>query len=116
LSFEHHGGAADPATFSAPAFLILCRLFDGCYDDLKQQEHMTELVESTAEALLAGVEALEEQSAKVQDVTIGLTFAQRFFLRKLVQELLSRLPQDEEQERNRRWLEEALGSLGGSIE
>jgi hypothetical protein len=93
-------------TLSTQAFLILCRLFDGCYDDLKQQEHVNELVESIADVLLAGVQALEEQVKPPKDITFSLTIPQAFFLRKLVAELMVLTSEKAEQDKTRSWLQE----------
>ncbi len=102
---------SQPITLSTQAFLILCRLFDGCYDDLKQQEHVNELVESIADILLTGVQTLEEQDKPPKDITFPLTIPQAFFLRKLVAEVITRTPDGEEQDKTRSWLNECLHAL-----
>jgi hypothetical protein len=100
-----------PITLSTQAFLILCRVFDGCYDELKQQEHLSEMVESIAAILLAGVQTLEEQQKPPRDITFPLTIPEAFFLRKLIAEMVARTPQEEEQGKARSWLQECLGAL-----
>jgi hypothetical protein len=101
-----------PVTLSSQAFLILCRLYDGCYDELKQNESMTELVESIANMLLAGVETLEKQETKPKNITFPLTLQQTFFLRRLVVELLAHAPSDGE-DKTAQWLQECLVALSG---
>lgn len=98
-------------TMSTQAFLILCRLFDGCYDDLKKQENMKELVESIANALLSGVAYLQEQQAPPKEISVSLSFEQAFFLRKLLSEVKTSLPDGENQEKTRRWITECLLAL-----
>jgi len=100
-----------PVTLSTQAFLILCRLFDGCYDELKQQEHLNELVESIANILLAGVEKLEEQEKPPREITFPVTVPEAFFLRKLIAEMLSRTPEEAQHEKTRRWLLECQDEL-----
>jgi hypothetical protein len=100
-----------PLTLSTQAFLILCRLFDQCYDELKQQEHLQELVESIADTFLSGVTALEEQATKPRNITFPLDLQQAFLLRRLVAEILSRAPHDDEQGKTSVWLRECLTTL-----
>ncbi|WP_346774014.1 hypothetical protein [Brevibacillus sp. SYP-B805] len=100
-------------TISTQAFLILCRLFDGCYDDLKKQEELSAVVESTAQTLLDGVTALKQQEAPVKEITLSIPFEAGFFLRKLLREMLARLEGQDTDGKNRRWLEECLVALGG---
>lgn len=102
----------EPITMSSQAFLILCRMLDGCYDELRGQEHTGELVESIADILLAGVQKLEEQEKKPKTITFPLTFPQAYFLRRLVSELLLRLP-EEQQGKTAEWLRECLTALSG---
>jgi hypothetical protein len=102
---------AHPLTLSTQAFLILCRLFDQCYDELKQQEHLRELVESIADTFLSGVTALEEQGKKPKTVTFPLNIRQAFFLCRLVAEILSRTPRDQEDGKTSNWLKECLTAL-----
>ncbi|MFP3391288.1 hypothetical protein [Brevibacillus sp. SIMBA_040] len=101
-----------PVTLSSQAFLILCRLYDGCYDELKQNEQLSEIVESIADMLLAGVETLEKQETKPKNITFPLTMQQTFFLRRLVVELLAHAPQGGE-DRTAEWLQECLTALSG---
>lgn len=101
-----------PVTLSSQAFLILCRLYDGCYDELKQNEQMAELIESVADILLAGVETLEKQEKKPKSITFPLTLPQAFFLRRLVVELLAHAPAGKE-DQTAVWLQECLRALSG---
>jgi hypothetical protein len=98
-------------TMSTQAFLLLCRLFDGCYDDLKQQPIREELVEPIAGQLLSGVAFLHEQKEPPKQIRISLSFEQMFFLRKLLVEMLSRMQKENGQEKTRSWLKEALVAL-----
>jgi hypothetical protein len=102
---------AHPLTLSTQAFLILCRLFDQCYDELKQQEHLQELVESIADTFLSGVTVLEEQVTKPKNITFPLSIRQAFFLRRLVAEILLRTPHDHEDGKTSDWLKECLTAL-----
>lgn len=99
-----------PVTLSSQAFLILCRLFDGCYDELKQNESLRELVESIAQMLLAGVETLESQETKPKTITFPMTLQQTFFLRRLIVDLLAIAPSEGE-DKTRQWLQECLTAL-----
>ena len=101
-----------PVTLSSQAFFILCRLFDGCYDELKQNGQWTDLVESVADMLLAGVETLEKQETKPRSITFPLTLQQMFFLRRLVAGLLAHAPAEGE-DQTKRWLAECLTALSG---
>ncbi|WP_421617729.1 hypothetical protein ACAF76_009705 [Brevibacillus sp. TJ4] len=96
-------------TLSSQAFLLLCRLFDRCYDGFAKHETMTELVESIAHILLAGVQTLEEQEKKPKTITVPLTLSQAFFLRRLVVELLAHSP--EQYENTMVWWQECLSAL-----
>lgn len=100
-----------PVTLSSQAFLLLCRLFDGCYDELKQNESIQELIESIANILLAGVDTLEKQEQKPRSITFPLTLPQAFFLRRLIVETLAHAP--EQEERTVKWLQECLTALSG---
>ncbi|HZG16524.1 MAG TPA: hypothetical protein VE710_16175 [Candidatus Bathyarchaeia archaeon] len=100
-------------TLSTQAFLILCRLFDGCYDELKQQSELQEVTEETAQILLASVEKLQAETVPPKQVELLVSPAQSFFLRKLLREMFSRLPQDEQASKNGQWLQESLQALGG---
>ena len=101
-----------PVTLSSQAFLILCRLFDGVYDELKQNEQIIELVESIANMLLAGVETLEKQEEKPKKITFPMTIQQTFFLRRLVIDLLAHAP-SEGDDKTKQWLQECLAALSG---
>ncbi|MED1645006.1 hypothetical protein P4U99_17740 [Brevibacillus agri] len=101
-----------PVTMSSQAFLILCRLYDGCYDELKQNEQLRELVESIGDMLLAGVETLEKQEIKPKTITFPLTVQQAFFVRRLVVELLAQAPAGND-DKTTRWLQECLTALSG---
>jgi hypothetical protein len=101
-----------PFTLSTQAFLILCRLMDGCYDDLREQENTRDLIESIADILLAGVQKLEEQEQKPRTVTFPLSLPQSFFLRRLVAEMVARMP-EEQNEKTAKWLQECLTVLSG---
>ncbi|MFD2371486.1 hypothetical protein ACFSO0_16285 [Brevibacillus sp. GCM10020057] len=101
-----------PVTLSSQAFLILCRLFDGCYDELKQNEQLSELVESIAQMLLAGVETLEKQETKPKTITFPMTLQQSFFMRRLVADLLAIAPPEGE-DKTKHWLQECLTALSG---
>ncbi|MEJ8548603.1 hypothetical protein [Brevibacillus borstelensis] len=101
-----------PFTLSTQAFLILCRLMDGCYDDLREQEHTRDLIESIADILLAGVQKLEEQEQKPRTVTFPLSLPQSFFLRRLAAEMVARMPEDQN-EKTAKWLQECLTTLSG---
>lgn len=103
--------AVQQVTLSSQAFLLLCRLFDRCYDELKQDEHMTEWIESIAHILLTGVETLEQQEKKPRTITFPLTPPQAFFLRRLVVELLAHAP--EQEEKTAAWWQECLMALTG---
>lgn len=100
-----------PVTMSSQAFLLLCRLFDGCYDELKETDSLHELIESIANILLAGVDTLEKQEKKPRTITFPLTLQQSFFLRRLIVEMLARAPQKED--RMMEWLQECLTALSG---
>lgn len=100
-----------PITMSTQAFLLLCRLFDGCYDQLKQQSNLADLVEAIADELLPGVAFLHEQETPPKEISISLSLEQMFFLRKLLVEMLSRTQKESGQEKTRKWLEEALFAL-----
>ncbi|WP_134683879.1 hypothetical protein [Brevibacillus migulae] len=100
-------------TLSTQAFLILCRLFDGCYDELKQQAELQAVTEETAQVLLASVERLQAETVPPKQVELSVTTAQSFFLRKLLREMFSRLPQEEQESKNGQWLQEGLQALGG---
>lgn len=91
---------------STQAFLVLCRMFDGFYDDLKQQNEVDAVTESIAQSLLGGVTYLQEQTAKPMEIAIEFSYAESFLLYKLVNEVLTHLPETEDQERVRGWLEE----------
>ncbi|MGN7470399.1 hypothetical protein [Brevibacillus sp. SAFN-007a] len=101
-----------PVTMSSQAFLILCRLYDGCYDELKQNEQLRELVESIGDRLLAGVETLEKQATKPKTITFPLTVQQAFFVRRLVAELLAQAPAEKD-DKTTQWLQECLTALAG---
>lgn len=101
-----------PVTLSSQAFLILCRLYDGCYDDLKQDEQLREVVESIANMLLSGVETLEKQENKPKNITFPLTLQQAFFLSRLVAEFVAHAPQSTE-DKTAIWLQECLTALSG---
>lgn len=101
-----------PVTLSSQAFLILCRLYDGCYDELKQNESLSDLVESIAGVMLAGVETLEKQETKPKNITFPLTLQQSFFLRRLVVDLLAHAPAEGD-DKTRQWLQECLTALSG---
>ncbi|MDF2680221.1 MAG: hypothetical protein K0R47_1411 [Brevibacillus sp.] len=101
-----------PVTLSSQAFLILCRLYDGCYDELKQNEQMSQLVESIADILLAGVETLEKQETKPKNITFPLTLQQLFLLRRLVVDLLAHAPAEGD-DKTKQWLQECLTALSG---
>jgi hypothetical protein len=100
-------------TMSTQAFLILCRLFDGCYDDLKKQEELSPVVESAAQTLLDGVTALQQRERPAKEISLSMPFEAGFFLRKLLREMLTRLEGQDTDAKNRRWLEECLVALGG---
>ncbi|GAA4702163.1 hypothetical protein [Brevibacillus fulvus] len=102
--------------FSTQAFLILCRLFDGCYDELKENHSLQERVESIAASLLSGVTALQEQTRAPQEVVLTLSFADCYFLRKLLHEVLPRAAEDG---KLAVWIEECIRALeqtGGADE
>ncbi|RNB53684.1 hypothetical protein EDM57_19050 [Brevibacillus gelatini] len=101
-----------PVTMSSQAFLILCRLYDGCYDELKQNEQLRELIESIGDILLAGVETLEKQETKPKTITFPLTVQQAFFVRRLIVELLAQAP-DGNDDKTTQWLQECLTALSG---
>jgi hypothetical protein len=96
-------------TLSSQAFLLLCRLFDRCYDELKQNESLHELVETVAHILLAGVETLEKQEIKPKTITFPLTTPQAFLLRRLVVELLAHSPAQDE--KTVAWWQECMRAL-----
>jgi len=100
-----------PVTLSSQAFLLLCRLFDGCYDELKETESLHELIESIANILLAGVDTLEKQEKKPRTITFPLSLQQSFFLRRLIAEMVARAPQQDD--RMMGWLQECLTALSG---
>jgi hypothetical protein len=98
---------------STQAFLILCRLFDGCYDELKQQPALESVVEGTAQVLLSGVAELHEREVPPKEISLAITLEQSFFLRKLLREFLARLEENEQNGKNRQWMEECMFALGG---
>lgn len=98
-------------TLSTQAFLILCRVFDGCYDECKQQPQIEQLVESIAETLLSAVNRLEETNHPVKEVTLPFRFEELFFLGKLAAKMHSRLQEDEQQTKTRQWLDECLVAI-----
>lgn len=100
-------------TLSTQAFLILCSLFDGCYDELKQQDELQGITEETAQVLLGGVNRLQAEPAPPAHIELSVTLAQSFFLRKLLREMIPRLPQEEQEGKYARWLQESLQVLGG---
>lgn len=100
-------------TVSTQAFLILCRLFDGCYDDLKQQAELASITEETAQVLLAHVEQLQAEQKPPAQIELTVSLAQSFFLRKLLREMFLRLPKEEQESKNGQWLLENLHALGG---
>lgn len=70
--------AVQQVTLSSQAFLLLCRLFDRCYDELKQDDHMTEWIESIAHILLVELlahapEQEEKTAAWWQECLMALT-------------------------------------------
>ncbi|GEB33819.1 MULTISPECIES: hypothetical protein [Brevibacillus] len=101
-----------PVTLSSQAFFILCRLYDGCYDELSKNEQVRELVESIGDMLLAGVETLEKQEIKPKTITFPLTVQQAFFLRRLIVELLASAPAGNDA-KTTQWLQECLTALSG---
>lgn len=97
-------------SLSTQAFLVLCRLFDNCYDELQNQDQMKQVVEETANVLLTGVQFLQEQSSPPKTVELLLSFQQVFFLRKLIM-MHHSLVQDAQHEQTRGWLDECLTAL-----
>ncbi|MGD8191233.1 hypothetical protein ACQCN2_14735 [Brevibacillus ginsengisoli] len=93
------------------AFLILCRMFDGFYDDLKQQQEMDQVTESIAQSLLGGVSYLQEQESPPKEMKIEFTFSEVFFLKKLTNEVLTRLPKTQDQRKMHEWLNECLNAF-----
>ncbi|MFM1651006.1 hypothetical protein ACI7RC_02765 [Brevibacillus sp. B_LB10_24] len=103
-----------PSRIAIPTqpFLILCQLFDSCYDEWRQQAQQAVLVESIAGALLTGVAFLHEQPIPPSEVNVELDFQQRFYLRKLVEEAVRKLdPSDPRQAKMEAWLNESLSVL-----
>lgn len=98
------------------AFLILCRMFDGFYDDLKQQQEIDQVTESIAQSLLGGVTYLQEQQTPPKDIAIEFTYPEMFFLKKLTNEVLERLPNTEDQRKIRGWLTECLDAFERTIQ
>ncbi|WP_019119304.1 hypothetical protein [Brevibacillus massiliensis] len=93
-------------------FLVLCQLFDSCYDEWRQQAQPVELVESIAGSLLTGVAFLHEQPSPPSEVNVELDFQQRFYLRKLIEEAVRKLdPSDPRQAKMDAWLKESLSVL-----
>lgn len=97
------------------AFLILCRMYDGFYDDLKQQLEMGQVTESIAQSLLEGVTYLREQESPPQEIAIEFTFSEVFFLKKLTNEVLIRLAQTQDQQRMRDWLNECIVAFDQAV-
>lgn len=98
------------------AFLILCRMYDGFYDDLKQQQGMNQVTESIAQSLLGGVNYLQEQETPPKELAIEFTFTEVFFLKKLTNEVLARLPETKDQQRMRDWLQECLAAFDSNVQ
>ncbi len=96
---------------SSQAFLILCRMFDGFYDDLKKQHGMDALTESIAQSLLGGVTYLQEQANPPKELAIEFTYQEIFFLQKLVREVLTRMPDTDDQQKTRGWLEHCIAAF-----
>lgn len=101
--------------FGTQAFLILCQLFDGCYDELGKREELQEITESAAAELLKGVSFLQEQKKPPTQVIVTLSLAQAYFLRRLISELLGSLSDEQTQGKTRQWLEECLQTLEQSV-
>lgn len=96
-----------PISLSTQSFLILCRLFDACYDKLCSHQHSLQVTESTAEALLEGVQFLKREQRAPQIIQIKLSFPQALTLRKLVDEASKQLPSQQANSAEiKQWLEE----------
>lgn len=91
---------------STQAFLILCRMFDGFYDDLKRQNEIDHVTESIANSLLDGVMYLQEQAEPPKEIAIEFTVTELFLLKKIIDEVLQRLPETADQDKVRNWLTE----------
>jgi hypothetical protein len=105
---------AQPSTtfqLGTQAFLVLCQLFDGCYDELKKHPQLDQTVETIAQELLGGVSYVKEQSAPPKQVTLSMALPQLYFLRKLLTDMLHVLPAESAQEKTRKWLLECLQTL-----
>ncbi|UFJ42314.1 hypothetical protein LOK74_07440 [Brevibacillus humidisoli] len=97
---------------STQAFLILCRLFDSCYDQWKENEDLEWLVESIAGSLLPVVSGLQELKAPPARVSIQLTMPQMYFLQKHVDAIYRQMQQNTDQPAgSRELLEECLRVL-----
>lgn len=93
-------------------FLVLCQLFDGCYDELSKRPELQHVTETIAAELLSGVAFLKEQSNPPKQVAISLALPELFFLQKLLREMLETVPEVTAQPKTREWLNECLQSLG----
>ncbi|MET3288743.1 UNVERIFIED_CONTAM: hypothetical protein ABID98_001313 [Brevibacillus sp. OAP136] len=97
------------------AFLVLCQLFDGCYDELITRPELQRVTETIAAELLNGVAFLKEQPKPPKQVTIALALPELFFLQKLLKEMLENVPEVTAQPKSREWLEECLNTLGRTV-
>ncbi|WP_232699372.1 hypothetical protein [Brevibacillus daliensis] len=95
-------------TITTQAFLILCRLFDGYYDELTKNDGWKDTVETTAQVLLNGVSILKEQETQPKHVILALPFPSLFLLKKLVEQSVADIKQAPEQVSAVAWLEECL--------
>ncbi|MBM7108354.1 hypothetical protein SAM19_01723 [Brevibacillus laterosporus] len=102
---------ANEVVLSTQAFLILCRLYDSFYDELRQHEQLNEVAEKTAAVLLDGVEALKEQTQPPKQVVMALDFSSLFLVKKLVEQAYREVREVPEQAKALGWLEECMQAM-----
>lgn len=102
---------ANEVVLSTQAFLILCRLYDSFYDELRQHEQLNEVAEKTAAVLLDGVEALKEQTQPPKQVVMALDFSSLFLVKKLVEQAYREVSEVPEQAKALGWLEECMQAM-----
>ncbi|MDN9009676.1 hypothetical protein [Brevibacillus laterosporus] len=102
---------ANEVVLSTQAFLILCRLYDSFYDELRQHEQLNEVAEKTAAVLLDGVEALKEQTQPPKQVVMALDFSSLFLVKKLVEQAYREVSEVPEQAKALGWLEECIQAM-----
>jgi hypothetical protein len=103
--------AKHAVSFGTQPFLVLCQLFDGCYDELSKRQEIQEVTEHTAAELLSGVAFLKEQCKPPKQVVVALSLPEIYFLQKLLKEMLGAIPEETSEAKTRGWLKECVKTL-----